>query len=244
MTEWSSDETAQKKQNFDLSFCEVKENVAAAAESVGKRADDIILLAATKTVPVEVINHAIRSGIKVIGENRVQELKEKHPDLDKTAEIHFIGHLQTNKVKDVVPLVSMIHSVSSLKLAKEISKQCERFNKPMDVLIEINIGNEESKSGFSAEEVEAEIEKVAALPHLSVKGLMAIPPADAENSKNIEFFNKMYQLFIDIEAKKRDNVSMEYLSMGMSQDYADAIRCGANIVRIGTTLFGNRIYKK
>lgn len=244
MMERLSDEIDIKKKNFDLSFREVKENIASAAKGVGKSEDEIVLLAATKTVPVEVINHAIKSGLQVIGENRVQELKEKYPDLDKSAQIHFIGHLQTNKVKDVVPMVSMIHSVSSLKLAKEISKQCEKFGKQMDVLIEINIGNEESKSGFSLEEAEKEIENISFLSGLSVKGLMAIPPASAEKTKNIEFFNKMYQLFIDIRAKKMDNVSMEYLSMGMSQDYADAIKCGANIVRIGTTLFGNRIYKK
>ncbi len=244
MTERLSDEIIEKINNFNLSYREVKENITAACREKNINEDEIILLAATKTVPVEVINHAIKSGIKVIGENRVQELKQKYPDLDKSAEIHFIGHLQTNKVKDVVPMVSMIHSVSSYHLAEEISKQCRKCGKNIDVLIEINIGNEQSKSGFSAEQVTDEIGKIAKLSNLSVKGLMAIPPQDAEKEKNIEFFSKMYQLFVDIEGKKMDNVSMEYLSMGMSGDYADAIKCGANIVRIGTTLFGNRIYKK
>ena len=190
------------------------------------------------------INEAIDKGLDLIGENKVQELKEKFPLLDKRAEIHFIGNLQTNKVKDVVPMVSMIHSVSSEKLACEISKQCQKLDKDMDVLLQINIGNEDSKSGFSEEEIFSACEKISKLPRLFVKGLMAIPPICENETENSKYFCKMRQLFIDIGAKKMDNVSMVYLSMGMSGDYEEAIRCGANIVRIGSSLFGKRNYNK
>lgn len=228
---------------FDKAYPEILENIKLAEKSspYGNKAR---LLAATKTVPVTVINEAIAKGLDLIGENKVQELKEKFPHLDKRAEIHFIGNLQTNKVKDVVPMVSMIHSVSSEKLALEISKQCQKLDKDMDVLLQINIGNEDSKSGFEAEEIFSVCEKISKLPRLFVKGLMAIPPVCENEAENSKYFCKMRQLFIDIEAKKMDNVSMVYLSMGMSGDYMEAVRCGANIVRIGSSLFGARNYNK
>jgi pyridoxal phosphate enzyme (YggS family) len=228
---------------FETAYPEILSNIRKAQEEspFGNKAR---LLAATKTVPVEVINEAISMGLDLIGENKVQELKEKYPYLDKSAEIHFIGHLQTNKVKDVVPMVSMIHSVSSEKLAGEISKQCQKIGKNMDVLLEVNIGNEEAKSGFSPEEVIAACQKISKLPSLSVKGLMAIPPICENEEENSKYFCKMRQLFIDIEAEKMDNVNMVYLSMGMSGDYREAVRCGANIVRIGSLLFGERNYNK
>jgi pyridoxal phosphate enzyme (YggS family) len=228
---------------FDTAYPEILNNIkkAEAESPCGNKAR---LLAATKTVPVEVINEAISKGLDLIGENKVQELKEKYPNLDKSAEIHFIGNLQTNKVKDVIPMVSMIHSVSSEKLAAEISKQCQKFDKDMDVLLQINIGNEDSKSGFSADEIFTACENISKLPRVFIKGLMAIPPICENEQENSKYFCKMRQLFIDIEAKKMDNVSMVYLSMGMSGDYMEAIRCGANIVRIGSSLFGERNYNK
>lgn len=224
---------------FDENFSFIQKEIKDALKKAGRKENDCRLLAATKTVPVEVINHAIEKGLDLIGENKVQELKEKFPFLNPRAEVHFIGHLQTNKVKDVVPMVSMIHSVSSLHLAEEIDKQCRKQGKVMDVLLEINIGNEESKSGFSAEEVLTVLPQIAALSNVRVRGLMAIPPAEGDVRK---YFCKMFQLFLDIEAKKVDNISMVNLSMGMSQDYPDAIACGANIVRIGSSLFGQRNY--
>lgn len=228
---------------FEIAYPEILENIKK-AESESPHGNKARLLAATKTVPVETINEAIDKGLDLIGENKVQELKSKYPYLDKRAQIHFIGNLQTNKVKDVVPMVSMIHSVSSEKLAIEISKQCQKLGKDMDVLLQINIGNEDSKSGFCVDEIFSVCEKISKLPHVFIKGLMAIPPICENEQENSKYFCKMRQLFIDISTKKMDNVSMVYLSMGMSGDYAEAIRCGANIVRIGSSLFGKRNYNK
>lgn len=242
MTEKSSPDP--RLAGFDAAYPAIRSAIERAAREAGRDPGEILLLAATKTVPVEVINHAVRAGITCIGENRVQELKEKAPFLDPGVTRHFIGHLQTNKVKEVVPLVSMIHSVSSLHLAEEISKQCVRLGKTMEVLIEINIGGEESKSGFAPEEAAEAVCEIAKLPALRVMGLMAIPPVCTENEKNFQYFEKMYQLFLDIGAKNCDNVSMVYLSMGMTDDFDQAILCGANIVRIGSGLFGARNYKK
>lgn len=238
-----AEEMSERKRCFDEAYERIKSDIHSAERRTGRPEDSVLLLAATKTVPVSLINYAISKGIRVIGENRVQELKEKYADIDKSAQIHFIGHLQTNKVKDVLPMVSMIHSVSSIKLAEEISRQCEKQNRNMDVLIEVNVGNEESKSGFSVTEVADAVRKISVLPAVSIKGLMAIPPAVEKVEEIKPFFEKMYKLFVDIEAEKMDNVSMVYLSMGMSGDYVPAVECGANIVRIGTALFGSRIYK-
>ena len=228
---------------FDTAYPEILNNIKK-AEAESPYGNKARLLAATKTVPVEVINEAIEKRLDLIGENKVQELKEKYPKLNKKVEIHFIGNLQTNKVKDLVPMVSMIHSVTSEKLAAEISKQCQRYDKDMDILLQINIGNEDTKSGFSVDEIFTACENISKMPRLFIKGLMAIPPICENERENSKYFCKMRQLFIDIEHKKMDNVSMVYLSQGMSGDYMEAIRCGANIVRIGSSLFGKRNYNK
>lgn len=241
MTEKFSTEILEKIEWFNKNYAEIKENIEKACSSIGKTKEDVILLAATKTVPMEVINHAISSGIEYIGENRVQEFLSKKDELFKSHR-HFIGHLQTNKVKDIVGEVEMIESVHSIKLATEIDKQCKRIGKTMDILLEVNIGAEESKSGFSPEELDSALESIAKLECVKVKGLMTIPPI-CENSEEIcNYFNKMHKLFIDIRDKNIDNINMVYLSMGMSDDYYEAIACGANIVRIGTSLFGRRNY--
>ena len=241
MTEKFSTEILEKIEWFNKNYAEIKENIEKACSSIGKTKEDVILLAATKTVPIEVINHAISSGIEYIGENRVQEFLSKKDGLFKSHR-HFIGHLQTNKVKDIVGEVEMIESVHSIKLATEIDKQCKRIGKTMDILLEVNIGAEESKSGFSPEELNNALESMAKLECVKVKGLMTIPPI-CENSEEIcNYFNKMHKLFIDIRNKNIDNIDMVYLSMGMSDDYYEAITCGANIVRIGTSLFGRRNY--
>ncbi len=235
MTEKSSIEI------FEENYKEIKENIKNAAIKSGRKPEDITLLAATKTVDVETINYAIKSGIQYIGENRVQEFLSKKDEY-LSCHKHFIGHLQTNKVKDIVPFVELIHSVDSFHLAKEISKVSEKLNKTTDILLEVNIGNEESKSGFLFDEVEQNLREIALLPFIKVRGLMAIPPVCDENNKNIEYFNKMQKLFIDIGHKNIDNSSMDVLSMGMSDDYETAVLCGATVVRIGTALFGKRNY--
>lgn len=244
MTEKLSDDIREKKEIFDSNFENIKTRLNAACKEAGVPEQSVILLAATKTVPTEVINHAIDCGITYIGENRVQELLEKKDGLKAGVHRHFIGHLQTNKVKDIINEVEMIESVHSLKLAAEIEKQAAKNGKIMDVLIEINIGGEQSKSGFAPWEAENAVKEIAAMPHLRVKGLMTIPPVCGDEKIQIEYFTKMRKLFIDIRDKNMDNVNILYLSMGMSDDFELAVKCGANIVRIGTALFGKRNYQQ
>lgn len=212
-----------------------------AVNKSGRDAGEVTLLAATKTVDVSTINFATKNGINFIGENRVQELLSKYDSL-KPVHIHFIGHLQTNKVKDIIDKVEMIESVDSLKLANEISKQAEKKGIVMDILLEVNIGNEESKSGFSPEYAEKAVLEISKLSNIKIKGLMAIPPICDEREKAREYFRKMYKLFVDIKGKNIDNSSMEVLSMGMSDDFDIAIEEGSTLVRVGTALFGKRNY--
>lgn len=226
---------------FDENYKKITENIARAAEKSGRKPQDITLLAATKMVDVDVINHAILSGISYIGENRVQEFLSKYQDYEPVNK-HFIGHLQTNKVKDIIDKVSLIHSVDSYHLAEEISRQAVKRGIAVDILLEINVGDEQSKSGFSYDGAIASAEKIAKLDGVKIKGLMAIPPICENPEQNRPYFAKMKKLFIDIDNKKIDNSSMDILSMGMSDDYAVAIEEGANMVRLGTALFGRRNY--
>lgn len=226
---------------FDENYKIIKQNIARAAEKSGRKPEDITLLAATKTVDISVINHAISAGVDYIGENRVQEFLLKN-DSYLPVHKHFIGHLQTNKVKDIINRVELIHSVDSYRLAEEISKQAVKNNKVMDILIEINIGSEYSKSGFEYENAYAAAEKISKLEGIKIRGLMAIPPICENSEQNRPYFAKMKKLFIDIGNKKIDNSNMDILSMGMSDDYETAISEGANMVRIGTALFGKRNY--
>ena len=228
--------------DFDLNYRIIEENIEKAAKKSGRERKDIILLAATKTVAPELINHAIASGINYIGENRVQEFLSKENYLSASAHRHFIGHLQSNKAKDIVGKVEMIESVHSVKLAKLIGKLSEEKGIVTDILLEVNIGREENKSGFLKEELDEAIAGISKISGVRLRGLMTIPPVCEKNIDAIPFFEEMYKLFIDNRDKKIDNVSMEYLSMGMSSDYAEAIECGSNIVRIGTSLFGKRNY--
>ncbi len=228
-------------EEFDLNLSHVKQRLAAALEKAGKASEDIILLAATKTVDPDSINYAISRGIAYIGENKVQELLSKNESVTDCHR-HFIGHLQTNKVKDVVDKVELIHSVDSLKLAMEISKQAGKIGKCMNVLLEINIGGEDSKWGFTPENAEQAVREISALPNIFVKGLMAIPPICEKSEQNRKYFKEMYKLFIDIGTKNIDNSSMDILSMGMSDDFDIAVEEGANLIRLGTALFGRRIY--
>lgn len=229
-------------ESFDRNFAEITENIARAAAVSGRKPEDIILLAATKTVSAERINYAIEKGISYIGENRVQEMLSKDDDISPSAHRHFIGHLQTNKVKDVVPRVEMIESVDSVRLASKISDEAVKCGKVMDILLEINIGAEESKSGFTPESVFEAIDEIKSFPGVSVRGIMSIPPVCTDREKQRAYFARLYDIFVDISQKKLDNSNRLYLSMGMSSDYDLAIECGANVVRIGTSLFGERNY--
>ena len=239
----SNEEFILRCKQFDDNYAYVLDRIEKAAQSVGKTASDINLLAATKTVPVEVINHAIERGITLIGENRVQELCEKYDDLNKTATRHHIGRLQTNKVKQVVGKVSMVQSVDSVKLASELSKRSLERGLTTDILVEINIGDEQSKSGIPFHQTEEFLAQIATFDGIKVKGLMCIPPICENDIEIRNFFDKMYHKFIDISGKKIDNISMDFLSMGMSGDFEQAIQSGANIIRLGSILFGARQYK-
>lgn len=243
MTEKSLITDEERMRQFDENYADIKARINAACEKAGRDPSEVILLAATKTVPASVINHALSSGLSYIGENRVQELLSKKDELLPLGHRHFIGHLQTNKVKDIINEVEMIESVDSVHLAAEISRQAVKNGKTVDILIEINIGGEESKSGISPDELYETVDKIAVLPGIRVKGLMAIPPICENNEQISEYFEKMHKLFIDIRDKKADNVDILYLSMGMSGDFEEAILHGANIVRVGTALFGQRIYR-
>lgn len=227
---------------FDENYELIEKRISEACLAVGKKREDIILLAATKTVSADVINYAISKGIKYIGENRVQEFLSKENELSLDAHRHFIGHLQTNKAKDIVGRVEMIESVHSEKLASVIGKLSTDRGIVTDILLEVNIGNEESKSGFLPKELFDAVRRIAKISGIKVRGLMAIPPICEKKSEIMEFFARMNKLFIDIGDKKIDNVSMEYLSMGMSGDFYEAILSGSNIIRLGTALFGQRNY--
>lgn len=230
--------------NVEYNFRTIKENIAEAALKSGRNPEDITFLAATKTVDVDVINHAISLGLTHIGENKVQELLSKYDRYDlENAELHFIGHLQSNKVRQIVGKVSTIQSVDSLKLASEISRQSIKNDICTKILVEVNVGREENKSGVMPEMLMDLMYQIAELPNISVDGLMAIPPI-CDNSQKIRgYFENMRNMFIDISHKNIDNISMNTLSMGMSGDYKEAILEGATLVRIGSSLFGERIYK-
>ena len=244
MTEKLSTEQIKRLDDVRANYEEITENIALAAEKSGRTAQDISFLAATKTVEPEIINYAISLGLKKIGENRVQELLSKYDEYDLAhADLQFIGHLQKNKVRQIIGKVSMIQSVDSIKLADEIAKQSVKNNITTDILIEVNIGREESKSGVMKEELDELIEKISVLEGIRIRGLMSIPPICDSKKEISKFFDDMYKLFIDISAKKSDNVNMDFLSMGMSDDYTEAILSGANMIRVGSRLFGARIYR-
>jgi len=231
--------------DVEYNYRVICENIARAAESVGKTAGDIIFLAATKTVDAATINHAISLGLAYIGENRVQELLSKYDayDLDH-ASLQFIGHLQTNKVRQIVGKVDLIQSVDSLKLAQEIARCSQKLGITTDILLEVNIGREENKSGVLPEMLPELVDQVRRIEAIRVRGLMTIPPICETAQENCKFFDNMRHIFLDIKDKNIDNISMDILSMGMSDDYAEAIQCGATMVRVGSALFGARNYNR
>ncbi len=224
----------------------LNENLPRVREGIvshAKAGQNVTLLAATKTVPVEVINYAITElGITHIGENRVQELLEKYPLLHKDGvSVHFIGRLQTNKVKYIIDKVSLIHSVDSLRLAREIDRQAAKHSLVMDILIEVNIGGEDSKGGILPGELDSFLEEIASFSHVRPMGLMVIPPQNATKEETFDYFTQTYQFFVDFcEKKVHNNTDTYILSMGMSDSYEDAVSAGANLVRIGSAIFGRR----
>lgn len=235
--------TARSLSDVEYNYKLINERIAEAAQKVGKSREDITFLAATKTVEPDVINHAISLGLDHIGENKVQELLSKYDSYNlENCSLQFIGHLQTNKVRQIVDKVDLIQSVDSVKLANEIAKQSLKLNKTTDILVEVNIGREENKSGVYPENLEELLCEISEIEGISVKGLMTIPPICDNKHKISKYFNNMHNIFIDISQKKLDNISMTILSMGMSADYYEAILEGANMVRIGSSLFGARDY--
>ena len=222
---------------------QVKENMAAAARRCGREPDGILLCAATKMNDASRVREAIAAGVDVCGENRVQELVEKwEQGAYEGAALHFIGHLQKNKVKYIVGKVGLIHSVDSVALASEINKRAAALGIVQDILLEVNIGAEPAKSGFAPGELSCALDAMAGFGSIRVLGLMAIPPICEKSEENRVYFRRMKQLFIDIGQKKYDNVLMQLLSMGMSADYEVAVEEGANLVRVGTGIFGARNY--
>ena len=206
--------------------------------------EDVTLVAVSKTHPVEAIREAYDAGHRVFGESRPQELREKYDVLPKDIEWHMIGHLQTNKVKYIVGKTSLIHSVDSLHLAKEIQKQAIKHDCSCDILVEVNIAGEASKFGTSRDEAISLVEEIAKLDHIHIKGLMTIAPFVDDPEDNRQYFRDIKQLSVDIAQKNIDNVSMNVLSMGMTGDYTVAIEEGATMVRVGTGIFGERDYSK
>ena len=214
----------------------IRYNVEEAKAKYRKSDETVRIMAVTKTVPYERVNAAVNEGITLLGENRVQEYLEKKDFYDKKAEINFIGHLQSNKIKYIIDSVTMIHSVDSVRLASEIDKYAARSGRCMDVLIEVNIGEEESKSGVLPDRLDELLGGVSELKNIRVKGLMSIPPI----GKSEESFERLRRIFDDLKSAHYENTEMDILSAGMSADYVSAVKYGSNIVRIGSGIFGSR----
>ena len=229
----------------------IRENIAAiraqidaAARETGRTGAEITLVGASKMNDAAACQEAIAAGIDALGENRVQEMTAKlAEDAYHGAPLHFIGHLQRNKVKQVVGKAALIQSIGSAELLAEVDRQAEKLGIVQDILLEDNIGGEEAKSGFAPDAVEQAAAQAKTLAHVRVRGLMTIPPADATREENMAYFEKVRALYVDISRKMYDT-GLEYLSMGMSGDFADAIRAGANMVRVGSAIFGARDYSK
>lgn len=220
----------------------VQENIRNACEKAGRDVSEVILIAVSKTKPVSMLKEVYDAGIRQFGENKVQELTEKEEQLPKDIRWHMIGHLQRNKVKYIIGKTALIHSVDSLRLAEEISRQSIKQQVITDILVEINIAGEESKFGISNQEAMALVSEIAALPGIHIRGLMTIAPFVSNGEENRVYFRKMKDLSVDIMKQNIDNVNMDILSMGMTGDYTVAIEEGSTMVRVGTGIFGERNY--
>lgn len=227
---------------IQIKLNEVEQNIITACEKSGRNREEITLIAVSKTKPVSLLEEAYGAGVRNFGENKVQEMCEKYELMEKDIKWHMIGHLQTNKVKYLIGKTALIHSVDSYKLACEIEKQAAKHDCIMDVLIEVNIAEEESKFGLAEDEVIHMVKQIAELPHVRIKGLMTVAPYVVDSEENRLFFRKIKQLSVDIDNQNIDNVSMNILSMGMTGDYMVAIEEGATMVRVGTGIFGERNY--
>ena len=223
----------------------IRAQMEAAALAAGRDPKQILLCAATKMNDAEAVRQAITAGVDCCGENRVQELTAKLAEnAYEGAPVHFIGHLQTHKVRQVVGKVDLIQSVDSERLLKSIDKEAARQGIIQNILLEVNIGDEASKSGFRPEDILPLVDRIGEFPNICLKGLMAIPPISYNSGENLPFFQKMFQLSVDIEKKIDDNVMVDCLSMGMSGDFADAIAAGSTMIRVGTAIFGARNYAR
>lgn len=223
---------------------QVEENILRACEKAGRHRDEVILIAVSKTKPVSLIEEAYNEGERNFGENKVQEINEKYPVMPKDINWHLIGHLQRNKVKYIIDKVKLIHSVDSIRLAEQIQNEAAKTGTDMDILIQVNVAEEDTKFGLNADDTENIIREIAKFPNIHIKGLMTIAPYTDNPESNRQFFKKLKQLSVDIKSKNIDNVTMDCLSMGMTGDYQVAIEEGATLVRVGTGIFGERIYNK
>lgn len=221
---------------------EVEKRIQAACDRAGRKREEVTLIAVSKTKPVETLQEAYDLGVRIFGENKVQELTAKYEALPKDIHWHMIGHLQTNKVKYIIDKAELIHSVDSLKLAETIEKEAAKHDLIADILVEVNVAEEESKFGMKMEEVIPFVEKVSAFPHVRVRGLMTIAPFVEDPEENRSIFADLHKLYIDIKKKNHDNDTVSVLSMGMTNDYEVAIEEGATMVRVGTGIFGVRNY--
>ena len=221
---------------------EVEQRIQAACRRAGRKREEVTLIAVSKTKPGEDLKEAYQLGIRTFGENKVQEIMDKVPQLPSDIRWHMIGHLQRNKVKYIVDKVALIHSVDSLRLAETIEHEAAKHNVTVPVLIEVNVAQEESKFGLKTEEVLSLVESVAAFPHIHIEGLMTIAPYVEDPEENRGIFRQLKKLSVDIAAKNINNVNMSVLSMGMTGDYQVAVQEGATMVRVGTGIFGERNY--
>lgn len=231
-------------EDLKVNLEKVQERIKAAAENAGRKFEDITIIAVTKTIEPEKIVKIIDCGMKDLGENRVQELCEKYDIIKKECNWHLIGHLQTNKVKYIIEKVALIHSVDSIELAKEIQLRASKINRVIEILVQVNVSGEESKFGIQPQEVRDFIKTISSFPNVKIKGLMTIAPNTDEKDCIRVVFRNLNKIFIDIKQENIDNIDMEILSMGMSNDFEIAIEEGANIVRIGSAIFGGRPQKK
>ena len=223
---------------------EVRQNIRNACERSGRKVEDVTLIAVSKTKPVPMLQEAYDAGARDFGENKVQEILEKEPQLPSDIRWHMIGHLQTNKVKYIIDKVELIHSVDSLHLAKQIEKEAVKKGVDAQILVQVNIAQEDTKFGIDGPEVMSLVEEISKFPHVHIRGLMTSAPFVANPEENRCYFKKLHKLFVDIREKNIDNVSMDILSMGMTNDYEVAIEEGATMVRVGTGIFGARNYNK
>ena len=221
---------------------EVEEKIQSACQRAGRDRSEVTLVAVSKTKPAATLQEAYELGVRVFGENKVQEIREKYEVLPKDIEWHMIGHLQTNKVKYIVDKVRLIHSVDSLRLAEMIEKEAEKHNRVVDILLEVNVAEEESKFGLKTDEVLPLAERITEFSHVRLRGLMTIAPFVENPEKNRAIFANLHKLYVDIKEKNIDNGTVSILSMGMTNDYEVAIEEGATMVRIGTGIFGARNY--